>query len=143
MKILDNLPKLIVLATFAAGIGLAISKMVEPSPVGSAVKVNVPQLSQLAQVGEKAFAANCAKCHGTNAAGTDHGPPFIHDIYNPGHHADIAFFYAARYGVRQHHWPYGDMPPQTQVSQDDVRAIVQYVRELQLANGITFRPHTM
>lgn len=143
MNIPDNFPKLIVLATLAAGVGLFISKMVAPSPGGVQVNVSVPQLSQLAQAGEKAFAANCAKCHGNNAAGTDHGPPFVHDIYNPGHHADMAFFYAARYGVRQHHWPYGDMPAQPQVSESDVRAIVQYVRELQVANGITFRPHTM
>ena len=105
--------------------------------------LNHSRQPEITRTGEKAFAANCAPCHGVNASGTDHGPPFVHDIYNPGHHPDAAFFYAARYGVRQHHWPYGDMPPQPQVSEEQVRTIVQYVRELQVANGIKFRKHTM
>ena len=70
-------------------------------------------------------------------------PPFVHDIYNPGHHADPAFFAAAKFGVRQHHWPYGNMPPQLQVSDDQVAAIVRYVREVQLVNGIKYQPHHM
>lgn len=67
----------------------------------------------------------------------------MHDIYNPGHHADEAFFLAARNGVRQHHWPYGNMAPLPRVGETELRAIVQYVRELQAANGIGFRPHNM
>jgi hypothetical protein len=35
------------------------------------------------------------------------------------------------------------MPPQPQVSDEQLKAIVQYVRELQIANGITYRPHSM
>jgi hypothetical protein len=35
------------------------------------------------------------------------------------------------------------MPAQPQVDEPDLGAIVQYVRELQVANGITFRPHNM
>jgi hypothetical protein len=35
------------------------------------------------------------------------------------------------------------MPPQPDVSREQVAAIVKYVRELQTANGITTRPHTM
>ena len=46
-------------------------------------------------------------------------------------------------GVVQHHWPYGNMPKQEQVTRDEVAKIVQYVRELQVANGITFKPHNM
>ena len=107
------------------------------------VKVVVPDLSPSAVKGEKLFAANCAGCHGVNAAGSDKGPPLVHDIYNPGHHADQSFVMATRFGVRQHHWPYGNMPAQSQVNETDVRAIIQYVRELQTANGIKYKAHTM
>lgn len=67
----------------------------------------------------------------------------MHDIYNPGHHADEAFLRAARNGVQQHHWRFGDMPPQPQVSDEQLVQIVRYVRELQQANGIRFKPHRM
>ena len=108
------------------------------------VEVIVPiDLSPVARQGKVIFDAVCAECHGTNAAGTDQGPPLVHDIYNPGHHADIAFFHAAKFGVRRHHWPYGDMPAQPEVNDREIGAIVRYVRELQEANGIAARPHDM
>jgi len=34
-------------------------------------------------------------------------------------------------------------PPQPQVSDEQLAAVVRYVRELQEANGIFYRPHTM
>ena len=43
---------------------------------------------------------------------------------------------AARRGVRQHHWRFGDMPPQPQVSDAQLAAIVRFIREAQVANGI-------
>ncbi|GHF49643.1 c-type cytochrome [Seohaeicola zhoushanensis] len=102
----------------------------------------MPQLSSEAQEGERYFNAVCATCHGQNGLGTDQGPPLIHDIYNPGHHADQAFMIAAMNGVRQHHWPFGNMPPQ-KVTSGEVARIITYVREIQEANGITYRPHKM
>lgn len=107
------------------------------------VDVKVPQLSAEARAGQKAFDANCAVCHGQNGAGTDRGPPLIHVIYNPGHHADEAFYFAVKNGVRSHHWRFGDMPAQPQVMDSDIAAIVHYVREMQRANGITMQPHRM
>lgn len=102
----------------------------------------LPQtLTAAASLGKKAFDQNCAECHGVNASGTDKGPPLIHDYYNPGHHADGAFFAAVANGVRQHHWRFGNMPPQQEVTEDQVRMIIAYVRELQQANGITYKPH--
>lgn len=113
------------------------------APADQAANVKVPPLSDVASRGKIAFDANCAACHGANASGTNQGPPLVHVIYNPGHHADGAFFLAAKLGVRQHHWPFGNMPPQPQVTEEQVAAIVRYVRELQVANGITYRPHRM
>ncbi|MHA1559820.1 MAG: c-type cytochrome [Alphaproteobacteria bacterium] len=100
------------------------------------VDVEVPTFSAVAIDGEVLFAQNCAACHGTNAAGSDVGPPLVHSIYRPSHHADEAFLLAALRGVRAHHWGFGDMPPQPQIGDEDIAMIVQYVRELQLANGI-------
>lgn len=145
MKFSGNLPKYFILTVLAASLGLFVWQLQAPSgrSKGPTVDVKVPTLSMLAIDGKTAFEANCATCHGLNAAGTDKGPPLVHDIYNPGHHADGAFFLAAKLGVRQHHWPYGDMPPQPQVTEPQVAAIVQYIRELQVANGIGYRPHRM
>ncbi|KUO65397.1 MAG: cytochrome C [Alphaproteobacteria bacterium BRH_c36] len=105
--------------------------------------VLAPTLSGEALAGQAVFEANCASCHGVNGVGTNKGPPLVHDIYNPGHHSDAAFHRAVRNGVQQHHWPYGNMPAQTQVSEADVAKILSYVRDLQEVNGIRYRPHRM
>ena len=138
-----NITKYVVLTVLAAGLGLWVFQIGGSRNTGVTVAVVIPDLSPLATEGKKAFDSVCAACHGANAAGTNKGPPLVHDIYNSGHHADEAFFMAARFGARRHHWPYGDMPPQPAVSQDQLTAIVRYVRELQLANGIEARPHEM
>jgi mono/diheme cytochrome c family protein len=109
----------------------------------TAVEVKVPEFTALAKQGEIFFNENCSACHGKNAAGTDRGPSFVDDIYNPGHHADEAFWRAASTGVRAHHWPFGNMPVISDVTPEEVTAIVRYVRELQVANGIATRAHTM
>lgn len=102
------------------------------------VEVRLPDtLSTQAQIGQRGFEAMCAECHGANAAGRDGvGPPLVHKIYEPGHHADMAFVLAAQNGVRAHHWNFGNMPPVEGVTRADVMAIATYVRELQRANGI-------
>ncbi len=86
--------------------------------------------------GEIAFNGTCAQCHGPGAVGTDDGPTFLDPIYRSGHHADEAFHVAVRLGVRQHHWPFGDMPPQEGLSDRDIDDIVAYVRQLQSEAGI-------
>ena len=144
MNIKADLPKYLILAFFAGGIGLWVVQSNKPRTAdGAQVVVKLPQLSAQANMGKTAFDSNCAQCHGVNASGTNQGPPLVHDIYNPGHHADEAFFLAAKFGVRRHHWPFGDMPAQPRVSKEDVAAIVRYIRELQAANGIVYREHRM
>lgn len=101
------------------------------------VAVTVPELIAAEQLGESAFNAKCASCHGDNAAGREGmAPPLVHRLYEPGHHGDEAFLIAARFGVRSHHWSFGDMPPVEGVTEQEVAAIVTYVRALQRANGI-------
>ena len=88
------------------------------------------------QTGETTFNANCSACHGKQAAGTDHGPPLVHKVYEPNHHGDQAFQYAAANGVRAHHWEFGNMPKITAVTPADVDQIVKYVRWQQRQAGI-------
>ena len=143
MQIFTQLPKYAVLGVVIAGLGLAIAGVFDTGKKFEGVDVRVPELSAVAIQGREAFNANCAQCHGKNASGTGNGPPLVHKIYNPGHHSDQAFFIAAKRGVRRHHWRYGNMAPQPQVKDDQLAAIVKYVRELQVANGITYQPHRM
>ena len=93
-------------------------------------------LSDTGREGEGLFNANCSVCHGMNASGTSQGPTFIDRIYHPGHHPDASFRNAVSNGVTQHHWVFGNMPPVSGVSSEEVDKIICYVRELQRANGI-------
>lgn len=96
----------------------------------------IPAFTEAEQEGRTHFEANCATCHGPNATGTEQGPPLVHIIYEPGHHADITFTRAVSLGVRAHHWRFGDMPAIEGVPEEEVIRITAYVRALQRANGI-------
>lgn len=145
MTLRERLPAIFVITVLLGGaVVLVWDIILSPAPAGGAhVVVKVPQLSALAIKGEKVFNANCVVCHGKNGAGTKTGPPLVHDIYNPGHHGDQSFYLAAKRGTPQHHWPYGNMPPQPQVKHSQLKGIIKYVRELQRANGIVYREHRM
>ena len=88
------------------------------------------------QAGEERFNALCARCHGMAGRGTNTGPPLVHKIYEPSHHADFAFMRAAMQGVRSHHWKFGNMPRISDATPDDVTRIIPYVRWLQREAGI-------
>lgn len=108
-------------------------------PEGAAlVSVTLPEgFSPEATLGQRAFDAVCADCHGENATGKmGFGPPLVHKIYETSHHGDMAFHMAVQNGVRGHHWTFGDMPAQSGLTRADVDNIIAYVRELQRANGI-------
>jgi len=143
MKLKDNIPALAVSAFLLLGVGMVVSRFITPSADAVPMVVKVPDLTPTAQSGKRAFDDNCVACHGTNGAGTDQGPPLVHDIYNPGHHADVSFLAAVQRGVPRHHWNFGDMQAQPQVSRRQIEVIVRYVRELQEANGIFYKPHKM
>lgn len=134
--------RLLIIFVLGSASATAWAQRISDLPASS-LGLKMPMLSAKAVAGQKAFDANCASCHGRFGTGSDKGPPLLHDFYNPGHHPDAAFFSAARSGVTQHHWHFGNMPPQPQVSDDQITEIVRYVRELQQANGILFKPHKM
>jgi mono/diheme cytochrome c family protein len=95
-----------------------------------------PELTPILNLGKMNYEVNCASCHGKTARGTDKGPTFISKIYHPGHHGDGAFYLATRNGVRAHHWPFGNMPRIPQVSDQQIKLIINYVRAIQKANGV-------
>jgi mono/diheme cytochrome c family protein len=126
----------LVLLVAVLALGAAALVWFRPAPSATVVDVSVPALSAQAERGAAAFATNCAACHGADAAGSENGPPLVHRIYEPSHHADGSFHIAVRQGVRAHHWGFGDMPAQPHLTNVEVADIVAYVRELQRANGI-------
>ena len=97
---------------------------------------SLPPTPAAHRTGEQLFDRNCAGCHGPKARGTANGPPLAHRVYEPSHHSDQAFYLAARNGVAAHHWRFGNMPAQPQVSESDLGAIVGYVRWVQREAGI-------
>lgn len=112
---------------------------VQSAPVeGNAiVAIRMPPLDGNAAIGQRIFQNTCAACHGTNAVGNEGaGPPLIHVIYEPSHHADEAFQRAVANGVKSHHWRFGNMPPVEGLTRGDVAMVIAYVREIQRANGI-------
>jgi len=87
--------------------------------------------------GETKFNTFCSRCHGPQGKGTDNGPPLVHKIYEPNHHADMAFQRAAAKGVRAHHWEFGNMPKIEGVTSEEVTQIIGYIRWLQRQAGIS------
>jgi mono/diheme cytochrome c family protein len=97
------------------------------------------QNSDLVAAGDPLYQADCAECHGSDLRGTDKGPSHLSNVYVPGHHGDQAFVVAARVGVRAHHWDFGNMEPIEGLSDDDLTAIIAFVRENQRIEG--FEPY--
>ena len=140
------LKRLLVPLVVAAAVGLggyfyhvAVSESPEDGASSAPiVAITLPDtFSPRARTGQRAFDKNCAACHGTNAVGRDGaGPPLVHPIYRPGHHADESFQRAVAMGVMAHHWPFGNMPRVEGLNRREVALIVAYIRELQRVNGI-------
>ncbi len=108
-----------------------------PTEGSAIVSIEMPPIEGNAAIGQRIFATTCATCHGENGVGVEgSGPPLIHEIYRPNHHADEAFQRAVATGVRSHHWPFGNMPPVEGMTRGDVAMVVAYIREIQRANGI-------
>lgn len=87
-------------------------------------------------VGKKKFQESCSVCHGNWLEGTKQGPPLLHALYKPSHHADAAFYRAALNGVRAHHWKFGNMSPVPGITGKDMDSIVPFIRWYQQAKGL-------
>lgn len=107
---------------------------------GPSGQAEIPlQDPDLVSRGELLYAASCAECHGADLRGTDRGPSHLSVVYEPGHHSDGAFLVAVLSGSPQHHWDFGPMPPVPGLSEEDVEAIVAFVRDTQRQEG--FEPY--
>ncbi len=124
-------------------VSMMLSSFIWADHKSAHVDVKVPELTVKAVKGGQIFGVNCAGCHGNNGEGGSGGPPLIHDIYNPGHHANSAFIQAMQKGTRSHHWRFGDMPAQKQMGLSDMMFVVKFIREVQQANGIKTKTHNM
>lgn len=89
--------------------------------------------------GAELYAANCASCHGADLRGTELGPSQLSIVYEPNHHPDESFRSAVRNGVGAHHWDFGPMPPVPGLDDDEVDAIIEYIRAIQQREG--FEPY--
>ncbi|MFC3613010.1 cytochrome c [Lutimaribacter marinistellae] len=124
------------LAVAATAGWMIVSSQRDDASAPDLASLTLPTLTPEQEEGRALFDANCAACHGVNAAGSAQGPPLVHRIYEPSHHGDMAFVLAAKQGVRAHHWRFGNMPAVEGVSDEDVLQITHYVRALQRASGI-------
>ncbi len=87
------------------------------------------------ELGAEVYAASCASCHGADLKGTDKGPSHLSIVYEPNHHGDDSFRSAIANGAQQHHWTFGDMAPVTGLSDDEVEAVIAFVRSEQERQG--------
>ena len=107
-----------------------------PTAQPTATAPTVPTATRFSGTdGRALYGQACAVCHGPTLEGTNVGPPFLHDYYRPNHHADIAFMFAVRRGVIAHHWSFGNMPPVEGLTDEQVLAIIAFIREEQRAAG--------
>ncbi len=121
---------------FVVGLFTLFSITAQAQAQGWQIPKPSPGLMPNSAVGKTLYEKNCASCHGIALNGSDKGPPLLHRIYEPSHHADIAFQLAVKNGVRAHHWQFGDMAPVPQVTADDVAHITAHVRAAQRKVGI-------
>ena len=89
--------------------------------------------------GSALYAARCAACHGADLRGTGMGPSQLSIVYEPNHHPDDSFRAAIRDGVSPHHWDFGPMPAVSGLDDEEITAIIAYIREVQQREG--FEPY--
>jgi mono/diheme cytochrome c family protein len=83
--------------------------------------------------GEAIYRANCAQCHGGDLGGTARGPSLLVPIYGPGQLSDVEFADAIRNGVEQRVWEFGPMPANKSLTDEQIDAILTFVRARQAA----------
>ncbi len=85
--------------------------------------------------GAAVYAASCASCHGADLRGTEEGPSHLSIVYEPNHHSDESFRRAIANGAPAHHFDFGDMPPVPGLTDEDVEAVIAFVRAEQTRQG--------
>jgi len=119
--------------------GLAVGAMAVAGCGGDDDDANTASLGEPVALGEQLYVNRCASCHGTDLRGTELGPSHLSIVYEPGHHPDDAFRAAVEQGVTAHHWEFGDMAPIAGLADDELDAIIAFVRSAQEREG--FEPY--
>ncbi|MDG2161014.1 MAG: cytochrome c [Acidimicrobiales bacterium] len=126
---LDYLKHLPMMAVVAAALGVGLGAC------GSGNANTTAEEPGLGAVGAEVYAEACASCHGADLSGTDKGPSFLSIVYEPNHHTDDSFRNAIANGSPQHHWNFGDMEPVDGLTDDEVEAVIAFVRTEQERQG--------
>lgn len=90
--------------------------------------------------GATLYQRSCASCHGADLSGTSKGPSHLSQVYEPGHHPDDSFRAAIARGAIAHHWNFGNMPAVPGLNDDEVDAVIAYIRAQQEARGFEAYP---
>ena len=129
---------LLLAAAFAVTVGCSAGDVeVAETPAAQQLTQSTrsPQADSAAS-GQLLFANNCALCHGADLRGTASGPSLLHEYYEPNHHSNASFVIAVLRGVRAHHWDFGNMPAVAGLDIDQVHAVICFIREAQLEDGL-------
>ncbi len=120
----------------AVGLVVLIGISMALALLGDSTPLDLDAIDTTGVDGALVFANSCAVCHGRGLRGTSSGPPLLDARYRPGLHADEGFVTTIRLGVRQHHWQFGNMRPVEGLTDAQIAAVIQFIREEQRAVGI-------
>lgn len=121
--------------TIAASVTATIAILAASCGGGGGTDEAAPVDQSGSSEGAELYQANCASCHGSDLGGTDKGPSHLSIVYEPDHHGDDAFRSAIVNGAQQHHWNFGDMAAIPGLDDEEIDAIIGYVRSEQERRG--------
>lgn len=91
--------------------------------------------TELLELGSDAYRTFCATCHGTDLRGTEIGSSLRSIVYEPTRHDDAAFVVAIKEGAKAHHWDLNNMPRISAISDQEISAVIAYIRRIQNTEG--------
>lgn len=97
----------------------------------SAAPTATPSLPAELSAGRALYRTHCQSCHGVAGAGSEMGPPMVHELYRRSNLSDEDIAGSVLFGTKQKNWEYGDMFPVAGVEVPQIEAITRYLRHLQ------------
>ncbi|HYN33300.1 MAG TPA: cytochrome c [Ilumatobacteraceae bacterium] len=90
--------------------------------------------------GAAIYGVNCASCHGAALEGTDRGPSLLDRVYALDQLSDDEFHRAVRNGVEETRWDFGPMPANGGLGDEQIDAVLGFVRASQGATATVTSP---